>query len=67
MLFIPSNIEGVWLVEQERHGDSLGWFARTFCAREFAAHGLETNFVQHSASRTQDKGAVRGMHFQVAP
>ncbi len=67
MLFAPTDIEGAWLVEPERRGDSRGWFTRTFCAEAFAARGLETHFVQHSASRTQEKGAVRGMHFQTAP
>jgi len=67
MRFVPQDIEGVWLVELEPVTDSRGAFARTFCAREFAAHGLATEFVQHSRSLTRDKGALRGMHFQKPP
>jgi len=67
MRFNPADIDGAWLVEPERHEDSRGWFVRTFCERSFAVQGLETRFVQHSASRTRAKGAVRGMHYQAAP
>lgn len=47
--------------------DSRGFFARTFCAREYAEHGLDTNFVQHSSSYSGAKGTLRGMHFQRPP
>ena len=67
MLFRPTRLAGVKLIDLEPAVDERGFFARTFCAREFAAQGLETNFVQHSMSRTLVKGAVRGMHFQRAP
>ncbi len=67
MRFVPQDIEGVWLIELEPIADLRGAFARTFCAREFAAHGLATDFVQHSRSLTRNKGALRGMHFQKPP
>ena len=41
MLFTKTRLEGAWLVEPEPIPDSRGWFARTFCEREFEAHGLE--------------------------
>jgi len=67
MLFTQLEISGAWLIELEPVGDTRGSFARTFCAREFAALGLVANFPQHSRSRNKTKGTLRGMHFQEAP
>lgn len=67
MRFIPSALPGVLLIEPEPLRDQRGFFARTFCVREFAAQGLETIFVQHSLSRSEARGTLRGMHFQRAP
>jgi|SRR5262245_382417 len=67
MRFIEVGLEGAWLIEPEPHHDSRGHFARTFCAREYAARGLETCFVQHSTSHTVLRGTLRGMHFQREP
>ena len=67
MLFHPTSLDGVRLVELERVGDDRGYFARTFCVREFSANGLQTSFVQHSISRTTRTGSIRGMHFQRSP
>jgi dTDP-4-dehydrorhamnose 3,5-epimerase len=67
MLFTKTDLEGAWLVEPTPARDPRGWFARTFCEREFATHGLETRFVQHSTSHNVQRGTLRGMHFQTAP
>ncbi|HET7411931.1 MAG TPA: dTDP-4-dehydrorhamnose 3,5-epimerase, partial [Pararhizobium sp.] len=67
MRFTETDLKGLWLIEREPHSDSRGSFARTFCEREFAAHGLETRFVQHSQSLSREKATVRGMHFQKEP
>jgi dTDP-4-dehydrorhamnose 3,5-epimerase len=65
--FTPLGIPGAWLVELERHADERGSFARTFCAREFAAQGLPTVFVQTSLSTNLRHGTLRGLHWQAAP
>lgn len=67
MLFRPTALAGVRLIELEPARDERGFFARTFCTQEFAAQGLETSFVQHSVSYTRRAGSVRGMHFQKSP
>lgn len=67
MIFQNTRIHETCLIEPERIGDSRGSFARNFCAREFAAHGLATDFPQHSVSRNARRGTLRGMHFQTAP
>jgi dTDP-4-dehydrorhamnose 3,5-epimerase len=67
MLFTPLPLSGAFLVAPERHQDSRGWFARTFCQDEFAAHGLASSFVQCNASFNAMRGTLRGMHFQRPP
>lgn len=67
MLIRPTGLAGVRLIDLEPAVDERGFFARTFCTHEFAEHGLETSFVQHSMSCTLKAGSVRGMHFQRAP
>lgn len=67
MRFSPLKIHGAWLIELEPHTDIRGSFARTFCARDFAARGLVSVFPQHSRSRNVRKGTLRGMHYQRAP
>jgi dTDP-4-dehydrorhamnose 3,5-epimerase len=42
-------------------------FARTFCSREFADHGLESVFVQCSVSFNRREGTLRGLHSQRPP
>jgi dTDP-4-dehydrorhamnose 3,5-epimerase len=67
MLFENLVIPGAASIRIERRADPRGFFARTFCTDEFAAHGLPTEFVQASISYNEHRGTVRGMHFQWPP
>lgn len=67
MKFSPYGLHGVFVIDIEAHRDERGFFARTFCEDEFAAHGLPTRFAQHSVSWNAQAGTLRGMHFQAAP
>lgn len=67
MRFDKTELEGAWLIHLEPRWDIRGFFARTFSVDEFQAHGLETNFPQHSVSLSLRKGSLRGMHFQRPP
>jgi dTDP-4-dehydrorhamnose 3,5-epimerase len=67
MQFHATTLDGAWLVHLQYARDSRGFFARTFCVEEFAAHGLETNYPQHSISFSARKGTLRGMHYQRKP
>lgn len=55
------------MIEPEMHEDHRGFFARTFCRREFEAHGLNPDVVQCNISFNRRKGSLRGMHFQASP
>jgi dTDP-4-dehydrorhamnose 3,5-epimerase len=67
MKFLPTKLPGVWIVDLEKHEDERGFFARTWCRREFEEHGLNPNLVQSSVSFNRKKGTLRGMHYQIAP
>ncbi len=67
MLFIETKLAGVYIIELEKIEDDRGFFARTFCQREFEAHGLNPRIAQCSVSFNRRKGTLRGMHYQVAP
>jgi dTDP-4-dehydrorhamnose 3,5-epimerase len=63
--FVPTSLDGAWVIELDRHGDERGSFARVFCEREFAQHGLPTRFPQSNVSTNRLAGTLRGMHFNV--
>ncbi len=67
MIFHPLELEGVFAIDSQKLGDSRGWFARTYCAEEFAKLGMTTGFAQCNASRNALRGTLRGLHFQAAP
>ncbi len=67
MIFHPTAIAGAFLIEPERRGDARGFLARIFCEAEFAAHGLETRYVQANNTVTAKRGTLRGMHYQLPP
>jgi dTDP-4-dehydrorhamnose 3,5-epimerase len=67
MRFEPTPLAGATLIHPDPRTDERGSFARAFCAREFAAAGLETTYVQTSIGDNARAGTVRGMHFQRAP
>lgn len=67
MIFTRTELEDAVIIDVERHEDERGSLARVFCESEFAAHGLESRFVQASTVYTARAGTLRGMHYQVAP
>lgn len=67
MRFEALALEGAWIITPEQAVDERGFFARTICVNDFAAHGLNGAFVQSSISYNRHAGTVRGMHFQWPP
>jgi len=67
MIFSETKLAGVVEIEVERKYDERGFFARSWCREEFAAHGLNPTLVQCNVSFNAHKGTLRGMHFQSAP
>jgi dTDP-4-dehydrorhamnose 3,5-epimerase len=67
MKFRETQLTGAWIIEPELQEDDRGFFARTFCRREFEAHGLSFDFVQCNLSYNHRRGTLRGMHYQTRP
>jgi len=67
MIFTETPLKGAYLIDMEKRGDERGFFARAFCEREFAQHGLSSRIVQANNSLSARKGTLRGMHYQLAP
>jgi dTDP-4-dehydrorhamnose 3,5-epimerase len=65
--FAPTSLGGAYIVSPEPRNDGRGFFARTWCQKEFEAHGLNPRLVQCSISFNRRKGTWRGMHYQAAP
>jgi dTDP-4-dehydrorhamnose 3,5-epimerase len=67
MIFIETKLKGAFIIELECLTDERGFFARTWCAEEFEAYGLNTRLAQCNISFNAKAGTLRGMHYQVAP
>jgi dTDP-4-dehydrorhamnose 3,5-epimerase len=67
MIFERTAIEGVVVVRAEPLADDRGMFARTFCAREFSAAGLDPTVAQANVSFNRLAGTLRGLHYQRPP
>jgi len=67
MIFTPLRLAGACLIAPELRSDDRGFFARTFCRRELAEHGIGGEIVQCNLSHNRRRATLRGMHFQVAP
>lgn len=67
MIFKPTDLPGAFLIEPDRRADVRGYFARTYCEKEFADQGLDPHISQCSVSFNHRKGTLRGMHYQCAP
>ena len=67
MIFTEAPLKGAFIIEPDAREDERGSFARTWCQREFQAHGLNPRLVQCSISFSKKAGTLRGMHSQAAP
>lgn len=67
MVFTETKLKGAFIIDLEPIQDERGFFARTWCKKEFEAHGLNPNLVQCNTSFNRKKGTLRGMHYQTAP
>lgn len=67
MIFSPTLLPGLLLIEPEPHRDERGSFTRIWCRREFSAHGLDCEIAQSSLSFNAKRGTLRGLHFQRPP
>jgi dTDP-4-dehydrorhamnose 3,5-epimerase len=65
--FRATPLAGLYVVEIEPVKDDRGFFARSFCARDFQDHGLDQTVAQCNISFNEKAGTLRGLHFQAVP
>lgn len=66
MRFHEESLRGLFVIDLDPVADARGFFARTWCDREAAVHGLRTPLVQDSIAFNHRRGTLRGMHFHAA-
>lgn len=66
MKITPTQLQGVYIIEQDVFKDKRGAFVKTFQRSFFAEHGLECDFVENYYTKSHED-VIRGMHFQAHP
>jgi dTDP-4-dehydrorhamnose 3,5-epimerase len=67
VIFTETKLKGAYIIELEPIEDERGFFARSFCQREFKRYGLDFDVAQCNLSYNKKKGTIRGLHYQIAP
>jgi dTDP-4-dehydrorhamnose 3,5-epimerase len=67
MIFFETSLKGSFIIEIERLEDQRGFFARSWCEREFTKNNIGTKWVQANISFNKKKGTLRGLHYQASP
>jgi dTDP-4-dehydrorhamnose 3,5-epimerase len=67
MIFTRTRVHEAYVIDLERRTDERGFFARAWCEKEFAAHGLAPRLAQVNVSFNARKRTLRGMHYQASP
>ncbi|HEX9584160.1 MAG TPA: dTDP-4-dehydrorhamnose 3,5-epimerase family protein [Gammaproteobacteria bacterium] len=67
MMFDDLRVTGCYRIRTEPQIDERGWFARTYCSKEYGNHDIDFRIVQSSVSHNIAKGTLRGMHYQRSP
>ena len=67
MKFTETELKDAYIIEPELLTDERGFFARSWCQKEFTERGLNPNLVQCNISFNLKKGTLRGMHYQAKP
>jgi dTDP-4-dehydrorhamnose 3,5-epimerase len=63
MNFIPTKIDGVWIIEPKVFKDARGYFFEAFKKEEFESHIGPVQFIQDNESKST-YGVLRGLHYQ---
>jgi dTDP-4-dehydrorhamnose 3,5-epimerase len=67
MIFHKTKLAHVLEINLELNSDERGFFARSWCQKEFEYQGLNPKVVQCNVSFNSRKGTLRGMHYQDTP
>lgn len=64
--FEKLEIEGLMLIKPKVFGDNRGFFIESYKKSEFAANGIDCEFIQDNHSKST-QGVLRGLHYQIEP
>jgi dTDP-4-dehydrorhamnose 3,5-epimerase len=67
MIFTETKLRGAYIIDIKKLEDERGFFARSWCQKEFETHGLNPRLVQCNISFNKKRGTLRGMHYQAPP
>jgi dTDP-4-dehydrorhamnose 3,5-epimerase len=67
VIFTETKLKDAYIIEIEKLEDTRGFFARSWCQKEFDKHGLVSTIVQANISWNKKRGTLRGMHYQIPP
>lgn len=67
MLYQETSLPGVIVIDLEPIRDERGFFARSWCAEQFAAKGLSSHIAQINTAHNALAGTLRGLHYQREP
>lgn len=67
MLIEKTPLVGVFVTSLQKFADERGFFARTYCQKEFKDAGIDFDLVQTNVSGNIHKGTLRGLHYQGEP
>lgn len=67
MRFTETKLKGAFILDLETRDDPRGFFSRTFCQKEFEAHGMKSSVAQCNCSFNHHANTMRGMHYQLPP
>lgn len=67
MKFQETKLAGMFEIHLDLMADGRGFFARSWCQREFENHGLNPRLVQCNVSFNLVEATLRGLHYQAPP
>lgn len=67
MILTETKLKGAYIIDIHPIHDERGFFARSWCRKDFERHGLDTTLSQCNVSFNKHRHTLRGMHYQVAP
>lgn len=67
MEIIEKTLKGAFEIRLKPIKDKRGFFMRAFDDKLFEKAGINNKWVQENHSRSEQKGVIRGLHFQLLP
>jgi dTDP-4-dehydrorhamnose 3,5-epimerase len=64
VIFTETKLRGAFIIDIEPRLDERGFFARSYCQREFEMHGLVATNAQCNLAKNTNAGTLRGMHWR---